>query len=60
MASDSSSHETHLCIRCDERVETARPSPGHDHVRLYYNQERGALTLCNDCFKEVKPRDVIR
>lgn len=56
---DDSSKKTHLCIRCDGEVEgPARPSEGWDYIRLAFNQHRGELPICEECFEEVKDRDV--
>lgn len=50
--------DTHQCIRCDDEFSGFRPGTDAEGIILYYNQERGTLPLCNECFEEVKSRDV--
>ena len=41
------------CIRCDEEVSMAM---GHG-LTLTYNQETGAVKVCDECEEVVKRRD---
>jgi len=48
------------CVRCDLEldVSVSKPMPEWEYVKLTYNQERGALPICEDCFEGVRDRDL--
>lgn len=60
MSSEQSPGRTSQCIRCDKHLDV---SPGQDlrergYHTLAFHQEKGALPICDDCFEEVRGRDL--
>lgn len=48
---------TERCVRCDEEIPVG---PGHftEYRSLTFNHEAGCLPMCNECFEEVRDRDL--
>jgi len=49
--------ETEQCIRCDTRTPVGTDNRDQ-YVTLTFDQEAGAFPLCDECFDEVRGRDL--
>jgi len=49
--------DTELCIRCNEKIPIGVHNWG-EYVTLTFHQESGALPICQECFEEVRCRDL--